>query len=610
MKRINLLDENTSNKIAAGEVVERPFSVVKEIVENSIDSNATSIIIEINEGGQKLIKVTDNGDGIHPEDIRLAFTPHATSKIHEVDDLFHLSTMGFRGEALASIAAISNTKLISRTSDYDYGKEIYIEGGIINYLKDCGANKGTTIEVSDLFFNVPARQKFLKSSSREAALISEITGKLALSNPHIAFKLFSNGKNVITTYGTGKVEDVIRELNNKSIYENIVAFEKHSDTISLSGFIGNSEISKGSRSAQSIFVNKRYIKNKLITAAVETAFKSFLTVNKFPFFILFVEIYPELLDVNVHPTKSEVKFQNERDLFKIIFDCVHEAVRKNLNYSFSEEFDPKIPNTFSIEEPSTVQIPIDLKGKSYYTDKQVLNTYEPKMQSSNYNVLEHSINTYNYEVPSVKYESVNDKQISDINTDKIPELKIIGQFNNTYILAEAKEELYLIDQHAAHEKVLFEEFEMEIKDKEVLSQILMSPVVIELPLEDFLTYTENTSIFKSAGFNIEPFGENTISIREVPMLLGKPDLFKLFGEILENLKNLGSGKTNEVKYDTIARLSCKAAIKANNSLNDSEIKALVKKLSWLEDPYNCPHGRPTIIKFSLYELEKRFKRVQ
>ncbi len=623
MKRINILNETTSNKIAAGEVVERPFSVVKELIENSIDSNAENITIEITEGGQKFIKIIDDGDGIHPDDVKLAFIPHATSKINDIDDIFHITTMGFRGEALASIAAVSNTKLMSRTKDFDYGKEIYITGGIVNYIKDCGCNPGTTIEVSDLFYNVPARQKFLKSSSREAALISEIVGKLALANPHIAFKLFSSGKNVITTYGTGKVMDVIRSLHDRNICEHIVVFEKHSDTVSLTGFIGTSEISRGSRNSQSVFVNKRYIKSKLITAAVENAFKSFLTVNKFPFFILFVDIYPELLDVNVHPTKSEVKFQNDRDVFKVIFDSIHEAVRKNLNYSFGDqdEGNKNIKPIESIEEVKTIQLPIDFKNQSSLNDynekpdfkensfdnfktneipaHQDIYAAEPKPAANYTNEAEYNNKTCIYDYKP----TLPDKP-------RLPDLRVIGQFNQTYILAEANKELYLIDQHAAHEKILFEKFTKEINKKEVTAQILFTPLVLELSSDDFLTYSENSGIFSNVGFNIEIFGENTVSIRELPFILGNPDINSLFIDIIENLKNMGTGQAIEVKYNLIAKLACKAAIKANKFLNDSEIKALIQNLSYLEDPFNCPHGRPTIIKFNLMELEKRFKRIQ
>ena len=352
MERINVLDLETSNKIAAGEVVERPSSVVKELLENSIDSKAKNITVEIVDGGQKSIKIIDDGHGIHPDDVEKAFMPHATSKISNIEDVYKIDTMGFRGEALASIASVSNTLLKSRIEEIDFGKEISISGGIVNHIQDTGCNVGTTIEVNDLFFNVPARQKFLKTTSREAAYISDIVDRLALANPDISFKFVNNNKKGLNTYGTGKLIDAIRCVYGKSISENIIGIEKHNDIVSVHGYIGNSEISRGSRNNQSIFVNKRYVKNKLITAAVENAFKSFLTVNKFPFFIVFLDIFPEYIDVNVHPTKSEIKFRDDREIFKLIFDAVHEALRNSLKDSFNIPYGD-IPTEEKMQPEST-----------------------------------------------------------------------------------------------------------------------------------------------------------------------------------------------------------------------------------------------------------------
>ncbi|MEW8956610.1 DNA mismatch repair endonuclease MutL, partial [Clostridium sp.] len=296
MKRINLLDIETCNKIAAGEVVERPSSVVKELVENSIDAKATKITIEVENGGESLIKIIDNGLGVHPDDIEKAFLPHATSKIKEINDIFSINTLGFRGEALASISAVSKVKLFSKTEEFDFGREIFVEGGTINYIKETGCNNGTVVEVRELFFNVPARKKFMKSTSRESALINDIVSKIALSNPSVSITLINNGKRIITTYGNNNYIDIVRAIYGKNISENLIYFEGVSDLVSVHGYIGNSEISRGSRTYQSIFVNNRYIKNKTITTAVENAFKSFLTINKFPFFILFIDIFPEYVD--------------------------------------------------------------------------------------------------------------------------------------------------------------------------------------------------------------------------------------------------------------------------------------------------------------------------
>ncbi|MDW8801935.1 DNA mismatch repair endonuclease MutL [Clostridium sp. A1-XYC3] len=640
-KRINVLGIETSNKIAAGEVVERPYSVVKELVENSIDSHAKNITVEIIEGGQKSIKIIDDGEGIHPDDVEKAFMPHATSKISNIDDVYNINTMGFRGEALASIAAVSNTVLKSRIEEFDYGKEISISGGKTDYIREAGSNVGTTIEVRDLFYNVPARLKFLKSSSREAAYISDILNRLALANPEVSFKLLNNNKKTLNTYGTGKLLDVIRSVYGKTIAENIIAFEGHSDIASVHGYIGNSEISRGSRNNQSIFVNKRYIKNKLITAAVENAFKSFLTVNKFPFFIVFLDIFPEYTDINVHPTKSEVKFRDDREIFKLTFNAIHEALRNYLKDSFSipvEEESIALKKEEDKTEMQRIQLPIDLNSfsESDYKSVEYGNTKSCEITNVPYNTAEDIHTNENLvqkdyfnkhilkesaDCPNEEYKTVPEdtKEIesagkhiipSEDKTAKFPSLKVIGQFHSTYILAEFMDNLYLIDQHAAHEKILFEKYKKSIKENNVISQVLMTPMVMELSPEDFDIFKENNETFTKVGFDINVFGDNTISIREVPLILGKPDVKNLFTNLLENLKNLGSGETWEVKYNTIAKRACKSAVKANDNLSIIEMKSLIEDLRYIDDPFTCPHGRPTIIKFTLNELEKKFKRIQ
>ncbi|MBV4446246.1 DNA mismatch repair endonuclease MutL [Clostridium tyrobutyricum] len=617
MKRINLLDITTSNKIAAGEVVEKPSSVVKELVENAIDSGAKNITIEISDGGKKLIRIIDDGSGIHPDDIKKAFLPHSTSKIKSIEDISKINTMGFRGEALASIASVSKVILKSRITGYDYGRKISIYGGKLNKIEDTACNLGTTVEVEDLFFNVPARQKFLKSSSRETAYISDIILRLSLANTDISFRLFSNGKKSINTFGTGHLIDTIRCLYGKNIYENITPIEKHSDIASVSGYIGNSEISRGSRNNQSIFVNKRYIKDKSITAAVERAFKSFLTINKFPFFIIFLDIFPEFIDVNVHPSKLEIKFTDSRMIFKFIFDAVHESLRESLKDSFT--IDTEYDSEKAKIREELVQLPIDLKPAEDALDKienyknvtkvkeQPIHAYRESNKG-----LDYSYNKID-EIPEEvsKEDRELSREISEtVKEPKFPKLRIIGQFNNTYIIGEALNTLFLIDQHAAHEKILFEKYKNEIKNSNVISQLLISPIVIELKNYDYSCYIENKDVFKNTGFNIDIFGDNTISIREVPIILGKPNIKNLFIDILDNLKNMGSGETWEVKYYHIATMACKAAIKAHDKLSQIEMEDLIEKLRYIEDPFNCPHGRPTIIKFTTTDLEKKFKRIQ
>ncbi|WP_026038530.1 DNA mismatch repair endonuclease MutL [Clostridium arbusti] len=619
MKRINLLNEETSNKIAAGEVLERPSSAVKELVENSIDANSKVITIEIEEGGQKLIRVSDDGDGINPEDIEKAFLPHATSKINAIEDIYAINTLGFRGEALPSIAAVSNTILRSRTKELEAGKEISISGGVKNHIKDVGCSIGTSIEVRDIFYNVPARQKFLKSSQREAALISDIINRLALANSNISFRLINNGRKVVNTYSTENLSDTIRTIYSKNTTDNIIKFEKHSDIASVYGYVGNAEISRGSRNNQSVFVNKRYIKNKLIATAVENAVKSFLMINKYPFFVLFLDIYPEFVDVNVHPTKSEVKFQNDREIFKLVFDSVHDAIKNSLKDNFDLEMESAVD--MIKEAPplvkENVQIPIDFKSHEPPMKIEDKDNYKPEFIKPTVDYSFKDKEDSVYSVYNKKETEGNADYLTDsinkngsIPSPKFPDLRIIGQYHNTYILAESAEDFYLIDQHAAHEKILFEKYTKEIMNGSVSAQILLTPEIIEMTPEDFIYYIENKDIFVRVGFNIEVFGDNTVSIREVPNFLGTPQLKELFSAMIDNLKNLGSGETHEVKYNKIATLACKAAIKANDRLNMEEIKALIDDLRCIDEPFNCPHGRPTIIKMTLYEVEKKFKRIQ
>lgn len=631
MKRINILDEHTSNKIAAGEVVERPSSVVKELMENSIDAEAKNITIEIEEGGISLIRIIDDGNGIHKDDIKKAFLPHATSKIKDVDDIYSIMTLGFRGEALASIASIAKVSLKSKINDDEFGAEIVIEGGEIISLNDIGTNKGTILEVKDLFYNVPARKKFLKTISREGSLIGDIVNRIALSHPDISIKLYNNGKKVLHTYGTGNLIDVIRTIYSKNISDNLVYFESKEDPMSLYGYIGKEEISRGSRNNQSIFVNGRYIKNKTIVAAVENAFKSFATVNKFPFFVLFIELYPEFVDVNIHPTKAEIKFKEDRGIFKKVFDSIHKAFKNEVFEDFYipeeemkddvrkkdiEEIEFNINDITKIETESENKriIHKDLEDLSYDEVRKEEELYKSLKELNNYIKPSYS----NYDNKPAIYEEKKEMNVTQNNdqkdnvTDKaakFPNLRVIGQFNKMYILAEYEDILYIIDQHAAHEKILFEKYLNNIEEGDIVVQQLLVPILIDLTTDDYCYYDENSEIFSRAGFIIENFGGNTISIKEVPYFLGKLDARNLFINILDNIKSLGSGKTTEVKYNRIATLACKAAVKANNYLNEVEMDKLIKDLRYIDDPFHCPHGRPVIIKFTNYDLDKKFRRI-
>lgn len=673
MNRINILNADTANKIAAGEVVERPSSVVKELVENSLDAGAKNITIEIQNGGESLIKIIDDGSGVHPEDVEKAFNPHATSKIKDTYDIFSINTLGFRGEALPSIASIARVDFKSKVSDFDMGKELVISGGEKESLTDCSMNRGTQIEVRDLFFNVPARKKFLKTTARESALINDLVNRISLANPDVSFKLFNNNKKILNTYGNGKLIDVIRTIYGKSTAENLIYFEEHKDTASVYGFIGNDTLARASRNNQSLFVNKRYVKNRSLTVAVENAFRSFNVTGKFPFFVLFIDTYPELIDVNIHPTKSEIKFKDERFIFKVVFDAVHSAMREyvkdtftlpeeeekkfealkeeviqesldkeistleklkeNINYKVSE--DRKKEEIYSYnpskdyEAKTEVNIPVDFLSKENQEESFSINnslennnfkegsakreiSYDPiliknelkdKVSESTSESLERSDykcnkNEYGNSIEEIIYREA-----------KFPKLRVIGQFNKTYILAEYDSTLYLIDQHAAHEKILFEKYSSDIAKKKVEIQPLMIPLVVTLPTEDYLYYDENKEIFEKAGFKISDFGDNSIRIEEVPYFLDKLNPTELIISMINNLKKMGTGETVEVKYNKIASMSCRAAVKANDVLSILEMENLIEDLRYINDPFHCPHGRPTIIKFTSYELDKKFKRI-
>ncbi|PVE14500.1 DNA mismatch repair endonuclease MutL [Clostridium perfringens] len=674
MNRINILNADTANKIAAGEVVERPSSVVKELVENSLDAGAKNITIEIQNGGESLIKIIDDGSGVHPEDVEKAFNPHATSKIKDTYDIFSINTLGFRGEALPSIASIARVDFKSKVSDFDMGKELIISGGEKESLTDCSMNRGTQIEVRDLFFNVPARKKFLKTTARESALINDLVNRISLANPDVSFKLFNNNKKILNTYGNGKLIDVIRTIYGKSTAENLIYFEEHKDTASVYGFIGNDTLARASRNNQSLFVNKRYVKNRSLTVAVENAFRSFNVTGKFPFFVLFIDTYPELIDVNIHPTKSEIKFKDERFIFKVVFDAVHSAMREYVKDTFTlpeeeekkfealkeeviqESLDKEISTLEKLKEninykvvnedkrkeeiysynPSKdyeakteVNIPVDFLSKENQDESFSINnslennefkeasakreiSYDPiliknELKDKVSESTSESLESSDYKCNKNEYGNSLEEII--YREAKFPKLRVIGQFNKTYILAEYDSTLYLIDQHAAHEKILFEKYSSDIAKKKVEIQTLMIPLVVTLPTEDYLYYDENKEIFEKAGFKISDFGDNSIRIEEVPYFLDKLNPTELITSMINNLKKMGTGETVEVKYNKIASMSCRAAVKANDVLSILEMENLIEDLRYINDPFHCPHGRPTIIKFTSYELDKKFKRI-
>ncbi|WP_312652203.1 DNA mismatch repair endonuclease MutL [Proteiniclasticum sp.] len=614
MGKINILSKDTFNKIAAGEVVERPASVVKELIENAIDAKATEIYVEITEGGEALIKIVDNGEGILEEDMRNAFLPHATSKIKTADDLFSISTMGFRGEALSSIASVSKVLTRSKTVGCD-GREILVEGGEIRYEKFSPMDQGTLMEIRDLFYNVPARKKFLKTASREGTIISEIVSKISIAHPDISFKLVVEGREVLRTYGTGNQKDVIRQVYSKKVYENLFYFENHFDSFSVHGYIGNEEISRGSRSQETIFVNKRLIQSKVITTAAEKAFKSFATVSRFPFFVINIDVFPEIIDVNIHPQKAEIKFEDEGHIFKSVFGTVHAAMGEGLRETFSvveeEKNDSFVQLTHeAVSEPVYIDIPVDTM-KEDHPDRPLNQGktagYVEEKRDSVYNGKEEhndtDLNRYPFDTSEVKVSQSIER------TAKFPMPRIIGQFRGTYILTQIHDELYIFDQHAAHEKINFEKYMKEIREGAVASQSLLIPEILDLDLEDHELYRENREVLSEAGFLIEDFGDRSISIREVPLFLGKVQASSYLHEILDNIRNLGKGNKEDVKYLRIATAACKSSIKAYEELSVEEMRYLIDELRHIDEPFACPHGRPTLVKMTEKDLQKMFRRI-
>ena len=607
MGRVNILDISIANKIAAGEVVERPAAIVKELVENSIDAKAKNIVIQIHGGGKELIKISDDGEGIHNDDIEKIFLPHATSKIQKEEDLYNINSLGFRGEALPSIASVSKVFLKSRSDEFNYGMSIQIDGGIIIDKCECACNVGTEIEVRDLFYNTPARFKFLKSENRETAIIRDVVTKLAISNYEISFEYMVNDKLVFKTTGKS-LRDAIINIFGLNVLENLFFVENNCEKLNIFGYIGDINFCKSSRNNQYFFVNNRIVKNKNLMLSIENAYRNYMTVNKFPLFILFLSVNPKDIDVNIHPTKAEIKFEDEKIVYGFLYKtCINELndylsnstlVKKN----YLGDISPlENSNNFNLTQSKITPL-----------SKEEVQDLIKKRENDLYNqTIENEIpyNLVSKEFDKNQLENLEENfKFEILKEDNFSDFKIIGQYNNTYIIGEWYKCLYIIDQHVAHEKILFEEFIQRIKTKTIVRQLIL-PIIVNLEQLEYATYKSNKDCFEKCGFSIEDFGENSIIIREVPFEFKDCDVKSLILEIISNIDNFGSGTLDEVKYNLIATKACKSAVKANCQLNMDEIKILLSKLMELENPFTCPHGRPIIIKFSLVEIEKMFKRV-
>lgn len=602
MNKIKILDQNVSSKIAAGEVVERPVNVVKELVENSIDASATSITIEIKNGGTSQIRVTDNGIGIENEDAIVAFERHSTSKIRDEKDLNHISTLGFRGEALASICAVSQTELITKTKNSITGSMVEINGGQLIKHEEIGCPDGTTIVVNNLFFNTPARLKFLKKDSTEAGLISDLIERLSLTHPEISFKLINNGQTIIHTPGNGDTQSAILSIFGKDFSKAMIPIKFDLEDVKVSGFIGRPEISRSNRNYQCIFINRRFIKNKIISSALEAAYKTLLTVNKYPVCVLYIDLEPSMVDVNVHPAKLEVRFANEETIYNLINEAAANALKNSVLVPQVELKSAHIPE----REIDDVNELID-KNKNVFNEKQ----YIVREKETPYISVASKQPEIKREKESTKTEQVfipiSKSEQSSIEIKK--NYNIIGQIFSTYIIIESDEKLLVIDQHAAHERIKYNELVLKYSQDVNLSQSLLSPIVVNLSFSEYKLFLENKELFDSFGYEIDEFGENSILLRSVPQLLGDNLAREFFIETIDMLKNKKIKNAIDLRDEIVFSMACKSAIKANRVLNEIEVKQLVDMVINMESSYTCPHGRPIIISISKYELEKMFKRV-
>ena len=624
MPKINVLDSSIFNRISAGEVVEKPASVVKELVENSIDSGATAITIEIAEAGTKEIKIIDNGCGIEFDDLQSAFLPHATSKIKEVDDLDSISTLGFRGEALASIGSVSMVTLQSKTKDCEFGGKIEVEGGKINKPVECACVDGTSISVKNLFFNVPARAKFLKSNKTEEASITTFVTRLILANPTIAFKYVVDGKIVYQTNGKD-LNEAIYTIYGKETVNNIIPLNYKTSNVSIEGYIGKPSFCKPNRTYQTLMVNGRYVVNQLISTAVFNAYENFVMKGKFPFFVLNIIVPFEDVDVNVHPNKLEVKFKPSLNMFGIVNNAVANELLQ-LNNVFEGEIDT-ITDVVSKTEPK--EFAKIVGGHSFSVsennDKNEIDDAEPIKTATIFSSREtsfspqNSIKTLHSDNDDIYYnlfKRVNSKDIKQedilLNNDHNAQSnisyasRVIGTLFNTYILLEMNNELYLIDQHAGHERVLFDNFKKQFEENSVIRQELLVPYVFTVNYEEADLLANEIDIINSLGFNIEPFGNNTFKITNVPLILQSINLKDFIDDSLKNINKIS--KTNEVIKDFIATKACKAAVKGGQQLSDNEISYLLNRIYEEKTTLLCPHGRPVCVKMSKDQIEKMFKR--
>lgn len=638
---INILDKSTIDKIAAGEVVERPASIVKELLENSIDALSDQIAIEIKNGGTSLIRITDNGQGIAKEDIKKAFLRHATSKIKTADDLENVLSLGFRGEALSSIGAVTRTEIISKTRNETTAALYKVEGGFEKSFEEVAAPDGTTIIVKDLFFNTPARRKFLKSLNSETAKISDIVEKLALSHPDISFRYISNNINKLHTGGNSNLKDVIYQIYGKEATRSLIEIKYQDDIVKISGFISKPDYSRANRSGEIYFINSRYIKNDIIYKAIEDGYGNRLMNGKYPFTSLNIEILPKLIDVNVHPSKMEIRFEDASVIYSIIKSSVEntllnsdlvkrayisqkdrqEELKRELfeklelqnKLRFPESFEKNRIKEFdnkssgSVKEQKTYD-KIFEEIDTYKTDNKNEPYREYKVEFNKDENLENNI-IEKKDGDKIYKENVDNTQLNFFDKQNIKRHKLIGQIFSTYWIIELDNEMFIIDQHAAHEKVLYEKFLEEYEKGIKTKQYILPPIVINMTDVEIEAFENNREVFEKLGFELEHFGGKDYKLNAIPNDLPSIDKKELFLELIAKISESDIAVKAEHILDKLASISCKAAIKGNQNISEAEADILITKMLSLNNPYNCPHGRPTIIKISKYDLEKKFKRI-
>lgn len=645
MGDIVLLDEQTINKIAAGEVVDRPASIVKELVENSIDAKATSVTVEIRKGGINYIKIIDNGTGFKSDDIELAFERHATSKIRKEEDLQRITSMGFRGEALASVAAIAKISLTTKNINEDIGTKVRVEAGNIISRQEVPAVTGTTIEIFDVFYNVPARFKFLKKDYTEAGYIEDVMTRMALSYPQVSFRYINNGKTILQTSGTGNLHDTIYDVFGKEIYDAVLPIDYEINDMKVFGMIGKPSVSRSTRMHQFIFLNNRYIKDKTVSSAIDRACEEKFAISKHAFIVCNIYMNPAQIDVNVHPAKLEVKFADESKIFDVVYHAVRNAIendnKNNSPFTIArEEINAKENEKIESDNNKIEQISKDLINNGVIPDKEekkynfetaTKKLYQqPKVEPVGINSLIESLNekigNINTDISELKpseekQENTEEKtddfeqakfEVESYEETKIEKLdnvyKYIGNLFDTYIIIQMKDKMYFVDQHAAHERYLFEQIKEAYYAKDRQTQMLLIPLLVGISTKEMNIVRENIEMFENAGFILEEFGENTFKISGVPNVGYNIDHKSMFKDMITELSTTEKTERQEKEHRFLATLACKAAVKGGMKLDVEEQKRLVDNMIGLDNPFTCPHGRPTAVPMTRYEIERKFMR--